>query len=60
MTDKEFQEYKEELKNKNFCVKCLKELTNNSLDNFCDENCSKNYYDEIRNDGYSVEDYLVN
>lgn len=34
----------------NYCMKCGKELDENSLDRFCDAECRKEYYAEIRKD----------
>ena len=37
------------------CVKCGKKLNKNSLDRFCDSECRKEYFDEIRKDIDSLE-----
>jgi len=38
-----------------YCVKCGKKLNEDSLDRFCDSECRKEYYAEIRKDIDSLE-----
>ena len=38
-----------------YCVKCGKKLNENSLDRFCDSECCKEYFAEIRKDIDSLE-----
>lgn len=38
-----------------YCVKCGKKLNENSLDRFCDSECRKEYFAEIRKDIGSLE-----
>ena len=38
-----------------YCMKCGKKLNENSLDRFCDRECRKEYYAEIRKDIDSLE-----
>jgi len=38
-----------------YCMKCGKKLDENSLDRFCDSECRKEYYAEIRKDIDSLE-----
>lgn len=33
-----------------YCVKCGKKLDENSLDRFCDDDCRRDYFTEIRRD----------
>lgn len=38
-----------------YCIKCGKKLDENSLDRFCDSECRKEYFAEIRKDIDSLE-----
>jgi hypothetical protein len=39
-----------DFKKTNYCVKCGKVLDEDSLDRFCDEDCRRNYFEELRHD----------
>jgi hypothetical protein len=39
-----------DFKKSSYCIKCGNRLDGSSLDRFCDEDCRREYYAEIRHD----------